>query len=141
MRSPLFVASLFALNLSAVADDGVKPKGSTITYRGEIVRNDQSGGTLKWGRGGQLKEFAHDQFDRIDTNWPDGFESGKAALSKGQFPQAATSLRSALREEKRPWAQDLCRGLLLRALDGQGDVDGAAEVFVELAPSRSDTAF
>jgi hypothetical protein len=140
MRSLALILSLpfFALVSSALADDGVKPKGSSIVYRGEIVRYDERGVTLKWGPSGQLKEFSRDQIERIDTKWPPGFEEGKAALTGGDFASAATQLRTAVREEKRTWAQDFCRSFLLQALDGQGDVEGAAEVFVDLAPHRND---
>lgn len=140
MRLLVAIASLPLVGLvaSAIPDDGVKPKGSSIVYRGEIVRYDERGVTLKWGPSQQLKEFSHDQVERIDTKWPLGFEEGKAALARGDFASAASQLRTAVREEKRPWAQDFCRGYLLRALDGQGDVEGAAEVFVDLAPNRRD---
>lgn len=140
MRLPIFVGcvSFFLAVAPAIADDGVKPKGSSITYRGEIVRYDERGVSIKWGPSQQIKEFAPDQIEKIDTKWADGFESGKTALSKGEFAQAVSQLRSAVTEEKRPWAQNLYKGFLLRALDGQGNVDGAAEVFIELAPNRSD---
>jgi hypothetical protein len=135
-----FLSIPLLLVAAAVADDGVKPKGSSIVYRGEIVRYDERGLTLKWGPRQELKEFAPDQIDRIETKWPDGFDAGKAALAKGRFTEATVDLQRSLREEKRPWAQDMIKGLLLRALDGQGDSDAAAEVFVDLVPNRSDAA-
>jgi len=138
MRAILLFGFLLFFASPSLSDDVVRVKGSTIAYRGEILRNDERGVTMKLAPRGELKEFAREQIERIDTRYPAAMDAGRTALSKGDFADAVPNLRSALREETRPWAQDQIKGLLLKALDGQGDVEGAADVFVELAPNRSD---
>src|SRR5688572_33401375 len=97
----------FAVLLTLPTDDVVRIKGSTISYRGEIVRWDEAGVALKWGRNQEVKEFSRDQIDRVETKWPAGFDAGKAALAKGDFNEASVQLRNAVRVETRPWAQDM----------------------------------
>jgi hypothetical protein len=137
-RTRVVLAFFLAVPAVLLADDVVRVKGSTIGYRGEIVRWDDRGLVMKTGPSQQLKEFTRDQIDRVDTKWPQGFDAGKAALTKGDFNEAVLQLRSALRDEQRNWAKDMIKGYLLQGVDGQGDLDATAELFVEIAPGRRD---
>lgn len=130
LRLILFHFTVLMLPLTAIAQDVVVHRSSTgtpIRREGTIV--DWRSLTLELEQSGRVQMIDGDQVLSIETQWPDGYQTGLNELSRRQFSAATGPLRKALSSERRRWAQVIIASKLLQCQLAIQDLPSAAQTF------------
>ncbi len=118
----------------SAGDDGT----GTIEISGELV--DYTGAHVTIRRAdGVERDYPAARVEQIDTDWPEGFKEGSAAIEAGDYPRAAELLAAAARADRRAWVRRLAMEQLMRCYASAGDAATAGRLLVELARSDPTT--
>lgn len=106
-------------------------EGTITDYRGDAL-------VIDLGRGSP-KSYASTRVEKIETTWPDGYETALEAIKQKDWPRAAQLLTAAARAEKRKWAERVILGELLRVELAAGRWKRAGGLLIALDKSDPTT--
>ncbi len=132
----LFVQQLSAVDVLFVRNS--KPGQPAVQRQGEIV--DLAGTQLMFrGPSGQVETIAVDQITEWRTTWTASKQQADALYLEKKFAESAAAFLKAREEEQRVWAR---RQIMLRLIEchsATGNLVAAAEEFLILVSSDSET--
>ena len=110
----------------------IEVEGKVIDFTGEKITLERLSGMQKSYRASRVR--------RVDTDWPDGYLAGQAALQKRDYAEAIRQLTAATRKEQRPWVRRLAMTSLMQAYVARGDWSTGGDLLVAIAGSDPTTA-
>jgi len=113
--------------------------GSTVRREGTI--SAWSGLTLRLEHAGRTRDFDGDKIIAIETQWPDDYQKGLNELARRDYSSALNSFSNAIRQERRPWAQNIIRSKQLACCLATEELTSAAQIFFKIIASDPQSRF
>ena len=124
------------LTLGALGQEKVKLK-SGLTVSGTILQYDERGINMRLQSGNEAR-YTLDEIDTVDAELSPLHQQADEAVAQEDYDMAISRYKSALVDERRPWAQARLRLGLLRCYQKAGQVGPAGVQFLELSLVRDD---
>ena len=142
LRFILTITAVCLLTPLAVAEDIVvhqSASGSVVRRAGTIIT--WSGLTLQLKQSSRTRDFSGDEIIAIETQWPQGYEQGLEELARRDYPAALNSFTAALKQEQRPWAQNIIRSKQLDCHLATENLTAAAQTFFQIIATDPQSRF
>ncbi len=128
---------------SVWAEETVRLRGSgggrgVVEVVGRVV--DFTGREIRLEHNGREQAYPAERVIEVVTEWPPGYEEGKAALDKGEYAEAIGHFTRAAQADQRVWVRRLAMEQMIVAYAAQEDWLRSGDLLVSLATSDPATA-
>jgi tetratricopeptide (TPR) repeat protein len=108
----------------------VEVVGTVIDFTGREIRLE---------RNGREQAYPTERVIEVVTQWPAGYDEGKAALAEGKYSEAMGHFTRAAQGDQRVWVRRLAMEQMIAAYAAQEDWLRAGDLLVSLAASDPST--
>jgi tetratricopeptide (TPR) repeat protein len=96
---------------------------------------DFTGREIRLARAGREQAYPTQRVIEVVTQWPPGYDEGKAALAEGKYAEAVQQFARAAQAEQRVWVRRLAMEQMIAGYAAQEDWLRSGDLLVSLASS------